>query len=199
MFGSCLSEVREALHFGIDYANEAQPDPVTRDPWFWSHSARYATRNRLQTMAAGADGWSLVASVPNSGIHLRIGELHVVRVLRSVSGTTPSPGRNRTRRQAWQQCRLRFPAGNEMGDHRVDSIHDLPPLNLVLDWMTNDDALVMHLGLPRDVWGHGSEPVLHWRVPLNSADDLEGLAFSGTEDTYVPVRLRVDDAEMEAM
>ncbi len=188
----CRSEVSEALLAAIDYANELQPEHDNRDPYFWSHSARYAARKALAKASDRNADWRLVAGVPNSGIHLCLNDLHVVRVLRSVWNTTPSPGRNKARRDAWQQHRqlqFSFKDGNR----------EFPPTDLILDWTTDDlDNLVMHLGMPQGVWEHGSNPILAWRVPLPSADSLEELSFEGGEDTDVPVSLRIDEAEMEA-
>ena len=186
----CLADIREALRCGIDFANDLQPDADDRDRWFWSHSARYRARQELE--AGGGTGWEVVSKIPNSGIHVRLDELHVVRVLRSSGGTTPAPGHNRQRRAAWSQYhQLQLELDHEGG---------LPPLNLILDWSTEgDDLLVLHLGMPKGVWKFGSDPVLSWRVELPVDDDLASLVFPGTEDGPVDVTLRVDDAEREAM
>ncbi len=192
MLGASLPEIRQALLGGIDFANDIQPDPEYRDRWYWAHSARYRARRALEASSQAARGWELIAGVPNSGIHIRVGELHVIRVLRAAQGTTPAPGHTRKRQEAWQQCRLRFPADDEL--------EGLPPLDLILDWTTDaTDVLTMHLGMPLGVWTHGSAPILEWRVPLPSADDLEELAFEGADDDQVPVVLRIDDTEAEAL
>lgn len=186
----CLADIREALQFGIDYANDLQPDPADRDPWFASHAARFRARRELET--ADGDGWAIVPGVPNSGIHLLIDGLHVVRVLRSSGGTTPAPGHSRQRRDAWSQ--------HYQMQLALDDNGDLPPLNLILDWSTeHDDLLVLHLGMPRGVWKYGNDPVLSWRVELPGDDNLDSLFFPGTEDGPVDVTLRVDDTEREAM
>ena len=57
----------------------------------------------------------------------------------------------------------------------------------------------MHLGMPLGVWKHGSNPILEWRVPLPSADELDDLAFADTDETDVPVLLHVDEAEWRAL
>lgn len=187
-----LPEIRQALLGGIDFANDIQPEPDGRDRWYWAHSARYRARRALEASSEGAHGWELIAGVPNSGIHICLGGLHVVRVLRSAEGTTPAPGHTRRRREAWQQFRLQFPVNDET--------EGLPPLDLVIDWTTDGtDALTMHLGMPLGVWTHGKPPILEWRVPLPSTDDLEGLAFEAAADDDVPVLLRVDDTEAEAL
>lgn len=191
----CLPDTREALLRGIDFANDIQPDPSDRDPWYWSHSARFATRRALEKRADRADGWELVAGVPNGGIHIRLGGLLVVRVLRSVAGTVPAPGGNKSRQMAWQQARLQFPVDRGLGNHH-GVIGGLPPLDLILDWTNGvNDALIMHLGMPRGVWELGEDPILAWRVPLPSEDRIERLVFPGTTETDVPVRLRLDNVE----
>ena len=189
----CLSEIREALHTGIDYANDLQPELGDRDPWYWSHGVRFAARRRLEQAQVSPGEWEIIDGVPNSGIHVRLQGIHVVRVLRSVAGTTPAPGRNRVRQEAWQQCRqLQLP---------LDYPHSgLPPIDLILDWTTNEaDDLEMHLGLPQGIWGHGNSPILAWRVPLPSGDTLDNLAFDGADEDDIPIVLRVDDADTEAM
>ncbi|MYA40524.1 MAG: hypothetical protein F4Z31_01860 [Gemmatimonadetes bacterium] len=192
LLDASLPEIRQALLGGIDFANDIQPEPEDRDRWYWAHSARYQARRALEASSAKAQGWELIAGIPNSGIHVCLGALHVVRVLRSAEGTTPAPGHTRRRREAWQQFRLQFPIDDETDG--------LPPLDLVLDWTTDDtDALTMHLGMPLGVWTHGKPPILEWRVLLPSTDDLEGLTFEGAADDDVPVLLRVDDTEAEAL
>ena len=192
MLDECLPEIRHALLGGIDFANDIQPDASGRDRWYWAHSARYKARRALEASSDGAKGWELIAGVPNSGIHVCLGGLHVVRILRSAEGTTPAPGHTRRRREAWQQFRLQLPIGDESDG--------LPPLDLVLDWTADGaDVLTMHLGMPLGVWTHGKPPILEWRVLLPSTDDLEALTFAGADDVDVPVLLRVDDTEMEAM
>ena len=188
---ACVPPLSEALRCGIDAANEGQPDPDDRDPWYWSHTVRFTARRRLEQIVDPSDDWGLIGGVPNSGIHLRLGGLHVVRVLRSASGTTPAPGHSRRRREAWQQFQqLQFPFGGE----------GIPPANLVLDWtIANADTVVMHLGMPVGLWEHGKHPILAWRVRLASDDSLEELSFIGTDDIDVPVRLRIADPELEAM
>ena len=188
---SCVPTVSEALRCGIDAANEGQPDASDRDPWYWSHTVRFTARRGLEKTSDPSDDWQLISGIPNSGIHLRVDGLHVVRVLRSASGTTPAPGHSRRRQEAWQQFQqLQFPFGGE----------GLPPANLVLDWTTDHaDEVVMHLGMPMGVWEHGKHPILAWRVLLASDDNLEELSFVGTDVDDVPIRLRVADTELEAM
>ena len=191
----CLPPLVDALHHGIDFANELQPIRRTRDPWFWSNSARFAARRTLANSPAdGTANWELVADVPNSGIHIRINHLHVVRVLRSAGGTTPAPGRSRNRRKAWQQSRqLQLALG-------VGTNAEFPPTALILDWAIDDsDGLLMHLGMPLGPWDHGQHPILAWRVALPAADSLGALTFAGADDPEVPVRLRVDDTEWKAL
>lgn len=190
LLADCLPHIRGALHAGIDYADDLQPDPGSRDPWFWSHSARYRAKTALERTAPADGGWALVADVPNSGIHVRVEQMHIVRVLRSAGGTTPAPGQNLQRRRAWSQ-QLSFPFASAEGE--------LPPLNLILDWSTDvDGSLVMHAGMPVGVWPYGKDPMLAWRVPLPADDDIGGLAFVGSDEPIGPVPLRVHDSEQEA-
>ena len=189
---ACLPLIRSALHDGIDFANDIQPDAPGRDPWYWSHSARFKARNVLEAAAASAQGWAMIEGVPNSGIHLRLGGLHVMRVLRSAAGSTPAPGHSRARRRAWQQ-------GRQLQFAFDDGLDGLPPVDLILDWSTDDaDELSLHLGMPLGVWDHGSHPILAWRIPLPSSDELGALAFQGSDESEIPVHLRIDEAELAA-
>ena len=73
-------------------------------------------------------------------------------------------------------------------------------MTLILDWATDeDDELLMHLGMPLGLWEHGRHPILAWRVALPATDRLGELAFAGSDDPEVPVRLRVDNAEWKAL
>ena len=192
LLAECVPHIRDALHTGIDYADDLQPGRHDRDPWFWSHSARYRAKTALR-QARQVDGtWELVPDVPNSGIHVRVQQMHVVRVLRSAGDTTPAPGQNLRRRRDWSQHQqLSFPFADAKGE--------LPPLNLILDWTTDaDGSLVMHVGMPLGVWPYGKDPMLAWRVPLPAGDELGGLAFAGSDEPIGPVPLRIHDSEQEA-
>ncbi len=191
MLSASLPTIQKALLDGIDFASDIQPEPENRDRWYWAHSARYRARRVLEASSKDAQGWELVAGVPNSGIHILVDGLHKVRVLRSTEGTTPAPGHTRMRRQAWQQTRFQFPS--------KDRAEGLPPLDLVLDWTTDHtDALTIHLGLPKGVWNYGNDPILEWRVPLPSGDDIEDLAFE-IVDEAMPAVLIIDDTETQAL
>src|SRR5690242_19521007 len=99
IFLPAVADIRTALRKGIAYADTVQPDAAERDPWFWSHSARWTARNHLAQCEDRE--WDMPCGIPNCGIHVRAGGLHVARVVRSLSGSTPHPGPNRHRRKAW--------------------------------------------------------------------------------------------------
>jgi len=183
-----ISPLYEAFREGIAWADSLQP-AEDRDPFFWSHSARFRARNRLRD--ADATDWVLVPKVNNFGIHLLVADLHLIRVLRSLEGSTPPPGPNRRRRNAWQQ----LPA--IQGQLALGSDGDLPPLSLVADWQTGLDEPIIHLGLPQEPFGFRQNARLHWRVPLPSDGlDLASLAFEpGPDPGTAPVTLKVDPAE----
>lgn len=183
LVADCLPAIEPALADGIDFANHLQPDPLGRDQYFWSHSARYRARQVLSG-ASGGD-WCVIEDIPNSGIHLSIGGLTVMRVLRSVHGTTPPPGTNRQRRLAWSE--RRFPS-------RVME----QPDTLILDWSADDeDSLVIGLGLPAGLWKYWNPPQLAWRVQLPSHDDLAGLSFVPDQQADELVRIRIHETEMD--
>lgn len=164
-FWTCLGDA-------IEYANELQPDPDAADPYFWSHSARFHLRNALRDAQADPGVWSLRPEVSNCGVHLLLGGMHVVRVLRSMAGTTPHAGHNPKRRSAWVQAQLPLASGGE-----------LPPLSLILDWHLDGDEPVVHVGLPYANWNFQGEPKIHWRVPMpGEGEDFSALSFPHADD-----------------
>jgi hypothetical protein len=182
-----IPDLRNALRRGIDFADDLQPDPTRRDPWFWSHSARWKACSILNGVEH--EGWAVTPDVPNCGIHLRLGDLHVARVLRSLAGTTPHPGSNRRRVAAWQGVQGQLPLA-ENGT--------LPPLSLVVDWHEAEDGEpAIHVGLPAGSWTYGTNPRLHWRVLVpEDGLDLSSLRFDpGPDVGDTLVTLAIDPAE----
>jgi hypothetical protein len=186
----CIPHLIKALSLGMGLADDLQPDPQHRDPWFWSHTARWRAKKHLIGVTAHIpDSWSIAPGVANSGIHLSIAAVHHVRVLRSLGGTAPHPGRNRARRAAWIQDTLRFDDGG------------LPALSLLADWQDSNDEPVIHLSLPKRPWTYGSPPELHWRIPVtgDTGHDLNNLRFNpDSPNDDVLVTFRVDPAEARA-
>ena len=170
-----VGPLRFALEKGIAYANDLQPDPLDRDPWFWSHSARFGALKELLVAGHDADlesGWAVRPGTPNCGIHIRVGQLHTIRVVRSLGRTTPPPGRNRRRREAWNGVPVQ-------GQLRLDR-GLLCPLSLIVDWHDDENEPVIHVGLPKGEWSfeNRTSPRLHWRVPMpEDGLDLSGLSF----------------------
>jgi hypothetical protein len=161
----------DALRDGIEYASELQAEEEEFDGYFWAHAARYRTKRALLAARDPSAGWTLIQSRKNSAIHLRFGDLHIARLLRSSDGTTPSPGRNRARRRAYTQSSLALAPGG------------LPPLSLIFDWQEEDGEPVLHVGLPKGTWDYKANPVLHWRHRLDDGGQaLAGLAFDPGED-----------------
>jgi hypothetical protein len=129
----------------------------------------------------------LVPRVRSLGIHLRVGDLHVVRVLRSLEGDTPPPGKNRKRREAYIQGQLAL----------AEPQGDLPALSLIADWQDYEGEPIIHLGLPAEPWEFGRSARMHWRIPLTAGgSDLASLAFEPEPDEGLPpVTLRIHPSE----
>lgn len=177
----------KALRLGIGYADEQQPDPDDRDLWFWSHGARWQARRHLLSVPS-RKGWGINPEVPNSGIHLRIADIHDIRVLRSLAGTVPHPGQNRARRKAWVQDTIPPRDGG------------LRPLSLLIDWQVHNDEPLVYLSLPKRPWRYGADPEVHWRIPVtgDTDKDLNNLSFDpGLLPGDVTVTIKVDPAESE--
>lgn len=183
--------LRDALRRGVAYADEQQPDRV--DPWFWSHSARFKARQELllANPQPGVEGYEVRSDIPNSGIQLRFQRLHLARVLRSFGGTTPAPGRNPSRRRAWEGL-------PEQGQLSLAGDGKLPPLSLIIDWQDVAGEPLIHVGLPRAGWAHGKSPKLYWRVPMpDEGVDLGSLEFDGSDDGFGGIRLEIEIDEAE--
>ncbi len=167
----------------MGFADNLQPDLDTRNPWFWSDCARFQAGREL---AAEQDEWAMGEAVPSYGIHLRVGELHIGRVVRTLHGSTPHPGRNPARRRAWSN-----PQPPVQGQLPLGGEANLPPLSVILDWHERAGEPEVHIGLPIGPWRYQKAPRLHWRVPLpDDAADLDALRFDpgpDTSDTFIEI------------
>ena len=140
----------------------------------------------------GVEGYEVRSDIPNSGIHLRFQRLHVARVVRSFGGTTPAPGRNPSRRQAWKGLPVQ-------GQLSLADNAKLPPLSLIIDWQDIDGEPLIHVGLPRGEWAHGKSPRLYWRVPMpDEGVDIRSLRFDGSDDGFggALLDIQIDAAEL---
>lgn len=185
LFLPAITDIRGALRKGIAHADTLQPSREDRDRWYWSHSARWKACEILHGVEQ-REGWNIAPNVPNSGIHIRVQELHVARLLRSLGGTTPHPGRNLQRRRAWSNQGQLFLAEGV-----------LPPLSPIIDWHEDDEGEPeIHLGLPIGAWKMGAATRLYWRVPIAEDIDLASLRFEGAEEIGEQLAtLNIDPAE----
>lgn len=185
-----VDPLHDALREGIDYADGLQPDENGRDPWHWSHCARFGARQGLIARSA-----PITHRASNTAIHLRLeGGLHKARVLRTLRGTAPHPSRNKMSQAAWVgvslQGQLAFPGSGG----------ELPPLSLLLDWQVDqDDEPLVHCSLPIGPWRIVQKPSLHWRVPLRrgaSSSGYDDLRFDPGDDGGLP-QIVVDPTELD--
>lgn len=184
--------IYESLRLGIDFADQTMR---SHDGHFHSHCVRYRTREALE--AVEATDWHLVPRIPNSGIHLVLGGgLHTARLLRTLNGGAPHPGRGLTRQRAWTN--LDMPIQLPLDLDTIDEVA-FAPLSLLLDWSIMDDEPLVHLSLPQGAWSYGNKPRLHWRVLLNDP----GIAGMGIEfnpigrDAQLDIDLEIDDERGE--
>jgi hypothetical protein len=183
-----IPSLANALRVGAAFADDLQPSPFGRDPWYWSASARWKARGVLAA-ETDSDRWCVAERVPNSGIHLCVDDIHKVRVLRSLDGTTPHAGRNLARRQAWFQDALLLGRGG-----------DITALSLIADWQFSGDEPVIHVGMPKAPGSFGLGAELHWRVPVtgDAGYDLGNLSFDpGNPPDDISVTLKFDPAESQ--
>jgi hypothetical protein len=181
----------DCLRDGIDFANSLQPDPESRERWYWAHSARFVARKEL--IARGAP---LTPKTPNAGIHLVLDGIHTARVLRSLWGSAPHPGRNAARQKCWvgvkQHVQGQFAFATTTGTA-------LSPLSLLVDWqMDAEDEPIVHVSLPISSWRFTQRARLHWRVPLRDggADAYSDLRFDAPDDGGEP-QIIIDPADLE--
>lgn len=177
-----------ALRQGAEYADDLQPDPVTRESVFWSHSARFRARGRL--LSAERVGWGMSPRIANMGIHLHFEGLHTARVLRSLHGSSPHAGSNRARQTAWtlEDARPFLPLGSLVSG----------PLTLILDWTRDeDDGIVLNAGLPRRAGSYPNGANLHWRVRVtgDADSDLANTEFDGNDPDGSARVIRIDPNE----
>lgn len=186
-----VPHLTKALRLGIGHADDLQPDPKTRDSWYWSHSARWRACGHLLSVGKKEqEGWGFTKGA-NSGIHLRLADIHTVRVLRSVHDTVPHPGPNRARRLVWMQ-----------GSTLPPNDGSLPPLSLLMDWCVEDDEPCIYASLPRQPWKYRGTPQVYWRVPVtgDAGKDLANLEFNpGLLPGDQMVSFKIDPAERSAV
>jgi hypothetical protein len=179
----------DSLRHGIGYADNQQPDLKAADPWYWSHSARFAALGHLVTIKRVS--WDVVPKVPNTGIHIEIGGLHRIRVLRSLNRQAPHPGGNRARERAWVGVPYQLPLA-------LGSLEDVP-LSLIADWhMDEDREPLVYLSLPIGPWKHRENPRYHWRflLPQGVSVGIEELpSFAGGDDGDPTREIHVDPSE----
>lgn len=170
-----------SVQAGVEAANNIQPTPEGRDNHFWSHCARYHNKKRLLVESQKHRGeWQLIPDVPNTGIRIVIDDVHQVRVLRSLHGDVPHPGRNRARRESWSQPstqrELFVTADNRLVDEDDESLR---ALNMLIDWhLDRHGEPVINVSLPMGPWEFEHLVRVYWRVPLPGADDFANIAFN---------------------
>lgn len=155
------------------------------DPHLWAHLARYEAALTLreedaasQTGEVSQHGWELLLP-HHSGIQF-VKEPFTVKVCKAVGDGPQSPGRNRARRQFFQQFNLSLFGGSDAA-------------NLILYWRVRAGDLELGLCKPRGVWRFKGHPKLEWQK-LVIIDPLAGLTFPvADEDVDV---FRLDDTEL---
>ena len=188
-----VEPIADLLYAAVDHGCEAANDllPYHRDPWYWSHTARFHIKDFLHPRIAEVPSWELRPNVPNCGIHFSLAGLHPVRLVRSLSQDAPPPGRNRSRRDAWTNApQLDLTLGEP----------EIPLVSLLLDWhLDGNGEPVIHVSIPRGPWAYGSPVRLHWREVLQrpSAASVLSLRFAG-DDGGDPLLLLVDQSEATA-
>ena len=140
------------------------PNPAPATPG--SGPTRPDSRPLILLLEGQSEDYVVRNDIPNFGIHLRFNDLHVARVVRSLAGTTPPPGPNPARRQAWSGVEVQ-------GQLELLTDDGLPPLSLIIDWHDFEGEPLIHVGLPIAPWDYKRSARLHRRVPLpNEEADL---------------------------
>lgn len=182
LFDGIASVVYEAIEHGAEYADDLLD--YSDDPWYWSHSARFAIRNQLRPALAEAERWAMQPRVPNSGVHLLIDNVHTVRLVKSLDQNVPHPGRNLQRRIAWSNGELELTHGSDA----------LPIMSLIMDWHMSSGEPALYVSLPKGPWNYGKATDVHWRHQLaRSGASIDTLRFQG-DDGGDPLIIDIGEA-----
>ncbi len=152
------------------------------DAHLWAHLVRYeaalSLRSDLATIDQEDREWNL--RLPHhSGIEILMDPFRV-KVCKAVGDAPQSPGRNRARKQFFQQLGLSLFAAHAGA-------------NLILYWRVTNGELELGLCKPKGLWRFKDQPKLEWRRPVH-VDPLAGLTFpSADEDVEV---FRLDETEI---
>jgi hypothetical protein len=191
-----------SVRAGVEGADNLQPSTPQRDNHFWAHCARFYNKRALIEESDKHAEWVLIPDVPNTGIHVVLNNVHRIRVLRSLNGNTPPPGRNRARREAWAQPSTQGEFYLTADNHLLteNDGQSLPAFNLILDWhldKTGEPAI--SVSLPRGPWQFKKEVRVHWRVRLpGSEEEFAGTSFDPPKpsDDEFGNLLQIDDDEI---
>jgi len=154
----------------------AADDRRMMDPHLWAHLARYeAVLSLKEEPKSESYDW---AFPHHSGIKL-IAEPYRVLVCKAAGDDPQSPGRNRSRKEFFQQLSMTLFGGPRTA-------------NLVLWWRVRKGALELALCKPKGLWRFRESAKLEWQVPIEY-DPLAGLTFRTPPDEELTVRLEREE------
>ena len=174
-----IAAVWRAFDRGRAVADNFFADDARRahDPHLWAHLARYEAVLSLKD-EPGRDNWGM-RWPHHSGIEFEVAPF-TVKVCKAMGDGPQSPGRNRVRRQFFQQFSLSLFGG----EHSA---------NLLLFWRVIGNDLQLGLCKPKGLWKFRGQPKLEWQCPI-TYDPLAGLTFQmGDED--IPIFMADTEAD----
>lgn len=152
----------------------AADDRRTHDPHLWAHLARYEAILGLKSEPAEPERQWTLWFPHHSGIQFEM-EPFTVKVCKAMGDGPQSPGRNRARREFFQQFNLSLFGGAHAA-------------NLILYWRVRKGDLELGLCKPKGLWRFKGQPKLEWQM-LITLDPLAGLKFHGSEENDEEFRL----------
>lgn len=148
------------------------------DPHLHAHLVRYGAVLSLKLEPESPD-WTLRLR-HHSGIEV-VKEPFKFKVCKAIGDGPQAPGRNKARRQFFQQLNLSLFSGASGA-------------NLILYWRVMNGDLDLGLCKPKGLWPFKGQPQLEWQQPIN-LDPLEGLVFPSMDDEDVAV-FRLDESDL---
>jgi hypothetical protein len=196
-----VEPVRSALFQALDVGTEALVDICDErgieDPWYRAHTVRLFARQELEMDESGA--WSIDRTVANSGIHLTVPGARI-RVLKGTLATAPNPGKNRTRREFWDND-LPYDASTGQYLLNFNLNESLRADRLLVLWDQDDlGEIVLAAAAPRGAWPFQGIPILGPTTMLAPSWIADGGAFAGADDdgrdlVYDPAAAALEDQE----
>ena len=123
-----IPPIHEAIEAGTQNARDYFPQDVKIDPYLAAQMARYQAKVYLQKRGHEIENLGdLMEDIANNGLILKFKKYNI-RILKSQSGTLPTPGHSIARQEYYQQP----------FDFSSEDDEKTPEVNLIILWETNE-------------------------------------------------------------